>query len=88
MNVCMYVCILIQLDMTMAEFAKQLTVVEQQYKAFQKGLLKFRQNCVIAGITSTSLSSVEQCVLALRSSLMTDKEILMVQLLLPVYYTA
>ena len=62
----------------MAEFVKQLTLVEQQYEAFQKGQSKFRQNCVIAGITSTSLSSIEQCVLALRSSLMSDKEMLMV----------
>lgn len=64
--------------MIMAQCAKEFTVVEQQYEAFQKGLLKFRQNCVIAGITSASLSSIEQCVLALRSSLMADKETLMV----------
>ena len=76
--VCLYISVCIQLDMTMAEFVKQLTLVEQQYETFQKGQLKFRQNCVTAGITSTSLSSIEQCVLALRSSLMSDKEMLMV----------
>ena len=64
--------------MTMAQCTKQLTVVEQRYEVFQKGLLKFRQNCVVAGITSASLSSIEQCVLALRSSLMADNETLQV----------
>ena len=63
----------------MTKFAKELTVVEQQYEALQKGLLKFRQNCVVAGITSASLSSIEQCILALRSSLMADKETLLVK---------
>ena len=53
-------------------------MVEQRYETFQKGLLKFRQNCVVAGITSASLSSIEQCVLALRSSLMADNETLQV----------
>ena len=62
----------------MAQCVKQLTMAEQQHEAFQKGLLKFRQNCVMAGITSASLSSIEQCVLALRSSLMADKETLLV----------
>lgn len=76
----MYVHLLfvMQLDLTMAECAKQLTVVGQQYEAFQKGMLKFRQNCVMTGITSASLSSTEQCVLALRSSLMADKQTLLV----------
>ena len=62
----------------MVQCTKQLTMVEQRYEAFQKGLLKFRQNCVVAGITSASLSSIEQCVLALRSSLMADNKTLQV----------
>ena len=74
----MHMYIYLQLDMTMAQCAREYSVMEQQYEAFQKGLLKFRQNCVIAGITSASLSSIEQCVLALRSSLMADKEMLLV----------
>ena len=55
-----------------------LLVFRQPRPTPLKGLLKFRQNCVIAGITSASLSSIEQCVLALRSSLMADKEMLLV----------
>lgn len=69
-----------ELDLTMAECAKHLTVAGQQYEAFQKGMLKFRQNCVMAGITSASLSSTEQCVLALRSSLIADKQTLSVNI--------
>ena len=71
----------------MAQCATGLTEVEQQYEAFQKGLLKFRQNCVVAGITSASLSSVEQCVLALRSSLLTERKTLLVIKCSVEYYT-
>ena len=68
------------MDSVNAQCAKSLTAVEQQYDSFQKGVQKFRQMCVVADITSASHSSIEQCVLALCSSVTRDQASLKVTL--------